>query len=577
VTPHAALGALVVAVHALGFAALAARCRGSELAVEVSAPAASPTLAITGAPPAELAGRIAIDDTGSGPGLHRRRWSVRYRGGIERAVGAVQLVGPFQDPAAPRCAGRAVVGQRLLDDGRAGPGTIAAAMHAQLEAALRGQTVFPVGELLRIERLGLRWARLDHHPEDRALVGDAPTGYVRASATVVFDRVDVPIIVALIPVQAPGELRFRTTARAELAFDNRVVQWLSTTFGGDRLATRLARRQIDDALVTALAPPPPLELPGGPTLRFLYCDEPPEIAEGAYGALPFGIAIARGERDPQILPPRLGRGPRTAPPPGTLLALDLDLDGLNALLHELWRTGFLDRRLADAGLDRRFNSDPTVAELLSLRLAPLRLPLPPVVSVAPGGLRLSAEARVAIHDGATVTDGRLWGGLDFRFTPPSAPSPSAPSPSAPSPSAPSPSAPSPSAPSPSAPSLPHSPSPRLPAGPAAPLASSPPTTTAIDHTAVTLGALELSCERTTTTLVPCFSDLVDAVRGRSSEFHGALTATFVQLLTDIFVGRLAAPGMPAELEIRGVIPSISATAINATLHLELDSALASPR
>jgi len=49
---------------------------------------------------------IRIDDTGAGPGLHRRRWSVRYRGGVERAVGAVQLVGPFQDPRAPGCVER---------------------------------------------------------------------------------------------------------------------------------------------------------------------------------------------------------------------------------------------------------------------------------------------------------------------------------------------------------------------------------------------------------------------------------------------------------------------------------------
>jgi hypothetical protein len=515
----AVAGALIVVAHAAGFAALAARCRGTELAVDVPAPPASPTLALDGALPPELAGRIAIDDSGSGPGLHRRKWSVRYRGGIERSVGAVQLVGPFQDPAATRCVGRAIVGQRLLDDGRAGPGTIAAAMQAALEAELVGETVFPAGELRRIEQLQLRWARLEAHPDDRALVDDAPTGYVRASATVVFDRVTVPIVVALVPAPSPSELRFRVAARAGLAFDNRVVQWLSDKLGADSLATRLARHQIDDALVTALAPPPPFELSDGQTLRFTYCDEPAEIAEGAYGALPFGVAIERTGRDPRILPPRLGHGPRAAPAATTVLALDLDLDALNALLHELWRGGFLDRRLADAGLDRRFNADPTVTELLALRLSPLALTLPPVVTAAPAGLRLSAEARVAIRDGASTTTGRVWGTLDFRFAP-------------------------------------HG----------------------VDAVTVDLGALELSCERTATTLVPCYGDLVAAVRGRAGEFHGVLTATFARLLSDIFIGRFGRQGatrFPAELEIRSATPSVLATAANATLHLELDGGLAS--
>jgi len=522
-TAATTLGALIVVAHAIGFGVLATRCRGAELAVEVPAPPASPALALDGAVPSALAGRVVIDDSPAGPGLHRRRWTVRYRGGIERSVGAVQLVGPFQDPAAARCVGRVVVGQGLLDDGRAGPGTIAGAMRHQLEAELRGETIFPVGELRRIERLALRWARLDGHPEDRALVGDAPGGYVRATATVVFDRVAVPVIVALIPAPARDALAFRVAARAELAFDNRAVRWLSHALGGDWLATRLARRQIDDALVSALAPPPPVQLSDGQTIRFTYCDEPPEIAEGAYGALAFGIALGRGDRDPRILPPRLGHGPRTAPPPATRLAVDLDLDALNALLYELWRGGFLDRRLAEAGLDRRFNTDPTVTRLLSLRLSPLRLTLPPVVTASAGGLRLLAEARVAIRDGASVTTGRVWGGLDFRFA-----------------------------------------------------------ARAVDPVAVDLGELELSCERTATTLVPCYGDLVAAVRGRAGDFHGVLTTTFAQLVSDIFVGRIGIAGLtgvagmtgpPAELVIRSAIPGVAPAAANATLHLELDAAV----
>ena len=505
----AAIGALIVAAHAAGFAVLATRCRGAELTVDLHAPPASPVVALDGVVPDALAGRVEITD--EGVGLHRRTWRVRYRGGVERAVGAVQLVGPFQDPRAPACVGRVVVGQALLDDGRAG--TIAAAMRHELAAELAGLTVFPAGDFVRIDRLALRWARLEAHPDDRGWLGAAPEGYVRASATVVFARVAVPITVGFVPVATPGELRFRVAARAQLAFDNRAAQWLSDQLGGDRLATRLARRQLDDALITAFAPPPPFVLPGGQTLRFTYCAESIAIVDGVAGALPFGVAIATSALDPRILPPRFGHGPRGALVPGKL-ALDLDLDALNALLYELWRGGFLDRRLAAAGLDRSFNRDPTVAALLSLRLEPPRLTLPPVVTATPDGLRLSAEARVAIHDGAAVTIGRLWGGLDFQLA-----------------------------------------------------------ARAVDPVAVELGALALSGERCPTRLVPCYGDLVAAARGRAGELHGALTQAFTQLLSDIFVGRLGAAGLPAELEIRGVAPSVQAAGSNATVHLALDAAV----
>lgn len=344
------------------------------------------------------------------------------------------------------------------------------------------------------------------------MIGDAPFGYVRVVATIVFDRAEVPVAIALIPERGGAALTFRVAARAELAFDNRVVQWISNRLRGDKLATRLAQRQIDATLVTTLAPPPAFELPDGQLLRFTYCADPPEIVEGAYGALPFAVGIGRVDRDPTVLPPRFGSGPRRPPPPGTSLALDLDLDALNALLYELWRGGFLDRRLGDAGLDRRFNSDPTVQQFLSIRISPVRLALPPVIAAARTGLRLSADTRVAIADGGTVTTGRVWGGLDFAF--------------------------------------------------------------AGGSLGVDLGALELSCERTPTQLVPCFADLVGAIRGRGAEVHGALTIAFVKILSDIFVDRrLGFAGMPGELVIRGALPSVTLAPANATLHLDLDAAV----
>ena len=89
---------------------------------------------------------------------------------------------------------------------------------------------------------------------------------------------------------------------------------------------------------------------------------------------------------------------------------------------------------------------------------------------------------------------------------------------------------------------------------------------------VDLGALELACERTATTLVPCYGDLVSAIRDRGSEFHGALTQAFASLLTDIFVDRhLGAEGLPVEVVITRALPSVAA---GGTLHLDLAAELA---
>jgi hypothetical protein len=480
-------GIVIVAAHAAGFAWLARHSGGTELTME--------------APP--------LLGDGPTPGLHRVRTSVEYRGGHVREVGATQLVGPFQDPAAPACSGRVVVGQKLLD-------AMAPVMKDMVQTEMRGIDIFPVGEFKRVKSLALEWARIESSPGDRRLVGKqgAPDGYVRANTTVVFDRGEVDLLVAFIPQRSPTSLSFRIAAIADLAFNNAVLRWVGDRLGADRIATGVARDQIDDLLVTTFAPPPPFELPGGQTLQFIYCDGPIEIADGSYGTLPFAVAFSPLANAPQVLPPRFGAGARPAPSPDTTLALDLDVDALNALLFELWRTGWLDRELADVGLDRRFNTDPIVTDYLSIRISPLRLALPPVIAPHQGVLRLAADARVAIGDSASATTGRVFGALDFRFMQPA--------------------------------------STDLPI-------------------AVELGALELACERSTPTLVPCYSDLVAAIRGRGAEFHGALTGAFTELLDDIFVDRhLGAPGLPAELVIASVVPGVTGPG---TLHLQLAGTL----
>jgi hypothetical protein len=514
---HAAAGLALFAAHAAALPVLVTECRRDELAVDlvVGSPAAE-ELALHGEVPASIRPAVVVRDD-DGPGLHRRRWSIEYRGGFARAVGASQLVGPFQDPAAPPCSGHVIVGQRLLDDGAAGPGTVAAIVARELGANLAGMSVFPIGKFEKLRSLTLSWNRAEATPADRGVVDAkrAPHGYIRAHAVVGFARADVPVTVAMIPALVDGKLTFAIKAGARLDFDNRVIQWASDLIGGDRFATSIAQDEIDELLVTVLEPPPPVELPGGRRLVFDYCGRPPEIAHASHAALPVAVKITGLAADPLILPPSLG--PATAPPPPatTRLALDLDLDALNALLYELWRTGMLDEELAAAGLHDRFNADPTVADFLSIRISPLRLALPPVLTATPDRLRMAGELAVTIADGARETTGRVWSSLDFRFAP--------------------------------APGV---------------------------RAAVDVGDLELTCEPRPRHLVPCFGDLVAAIRARAPEVHGTLTETFTGILDEIFVGqRISDDALPAELVVTGVTPQAFLSPPNAKVRLDLAASI----
>nr|MBA3397888.1 hypothetical protein [Deltaproteobacteria bacterium] len=412
--PATIVGIGLVAAHAVAFVLVVPSFRTADLSLEI------PAELIVGPQPAgtlpeELEGR-AIHELAGTAGLRHARYSVTYRGGFTRSVGVSGLVGPFQDPAKPACTGRVVVGQKLLDDGAAGPATIAGEVKRTLAAEMEGESFVGIGKFEGVEGVSLRWAQVAGHPEDWGTVEDAPHGYVRATARLKFDRIDIPIVVALIPQMTREKLDFKIVARAQLELGNSALQWISDRLGGDKLATRLARRQIDGSLITALAPPPPFDLPGGHRLTFGYCDGPPEIIDGHSGALPFSIEIGRvgsGKTVSPVLPPR--RGPAAHAPIASngSVAIDLDLDAANALLYELWRSGFLDRQLAAAGLDKRFNTDPIVTEFLSLRISPPVLALPPVLGVGRRGLQMFADARVMIADGDTKTVGRVWGGLDF--------------------------------------------------------------------------------------------------------------------------------------------------------------------
>jgi hypothetical protein len=520
----AALGVALVAAHAAAFVALAAH-PAPPFEVRVSSPVASARFNLDGDLAAELRARVHRVDDGLPPaaaGLRRVRWRAEYRGGFARMVGATQLAGPSQDPDAPPCSGRVVIGQRLLDDGAAGPGTIAQLLRRLLEQELRGQGRFPVGDFRGIPRLALTWSRLEAHDDDRDMFGEAgaPRGYLRAAAVIAFDRVEVPVVIGLVPQLEGDRLGVRVAARASLTFDNRVAQWLSDLAGGDRLASALARQQLAAVLRSTLEPPPPLSLPGGGSLRFVPCGEEPEIFDGSHGALAFAVAIDRLPGYPQHLPPSFPTGPVLGAPSLAPIALDLDVNALNALLYGAWRDGLLDRQLASAGIAARFNRDPTVATYLSVRIDPPRLTLPPVLTPSANGLRLAAEAAVQLSDGTARTLGRVWTAMELSV--------------------------------------------RSPADRGA-------------HPAVWRAALrdfELTCEPRAHVLAPCYADLVEAMRTRTDEFNDVLSAALSEMVTGIFVDRaLGAADVPAELILRTVTPSLVHRADGATLRLELAAEL----
>ncbi len=514
-------GLAVVAAHAAGYLALAPRTGGTELAVTVSAPLASATLTLDGVVPDGLRDRVTIATEGTPPGLVRRTWQVDYRGGFTREVGAAQLVGPFQDPASHACTGRVIVGQQLLDDGAASPGTIAHAVGAALHAQLAGLRITALGDYERIDKLALRWARLGANPADVALVGGA-SGYVRITLTLVFERVKVPLVVTLVPRPRPTALDFALAVRAELDFGNRVLQWASDHLGGDALATRFARREVNAALIAALEPPPPLELGRGTRLVFGYCDGPFEVEADAWGALPFRVRLAGVPGVPAVLPPRQGPGPRAPVAPGTRLAVDLELDALNAMLYEVWRAGFLDHELATAGLAARFNTDPIVTEFLSLRISDPVLALPPVLAPGPTGLRIAADARITVADGPLRTVGRVWGAVDLAVA----------------------------------------------AG------------AQVTPVAAELGALELACADApgaAATLRPCYAELVAAVRARAADFHEPLTRVVGSLLDVLADRELGDPSVPGVLVIERVHPALVRAGRNATLRLSADARVVLPR
>ena len=526
-----ACGLALLALHAAGFPLLLDRFHRPTLTVDLGAPATTSSLDTSAIVPDELSGRVTmrIDGTGGGdlasgppgdePGLHQISWSVDYRGGFRDQVDASQLVGPFQDPSSPPCALWIVVGQRFLapGTGATGAGTLAALLEQTIEHEMVGFEQWPIGEFLAAEQVDMQWLAFDdiHRASRRRTIirraKDPPPGVLQVTVTLRFEDGEVPLWFVLIPQIEDDAIRLRTHVEAELELDNRVYQWVSDLFEGDELVSEIASDQVDHALVDAFGLPPPVALGGGQELRFGYCrDQPIQVVTNSHAAIPLrllplpgnpgsaGPNVRPGEApDPPAIRPVqlgspagiqqiLGGTDRFAAP----LAVIFELDAINGVLHQLWTSGFLDRQLIAADLVERFNGDPVVQQLLSVRLSRPRLSLPPTLvpasssEVADGAglpeFDLGLEVALELHDRGAVMPARLLGSVGFGFGN------------------------------------------RAPAGLVARLQ---------------LDELTLTCRPRRDQLVPCYSNLVAAFRDRADDVHGALSRRFTALFEDIALQR----------------------------------------
>ncbi len=499
------VGLVLVAVHAGLFSLLLGHCRRDALRIRSDAPAASPTARLEARWPRSLDGRIktrssAGADGRGGPGMHRREWGVRYRGGFERWVGKTQLVGPFQDPRAVPCALRVILGQSFLGGVRSlkkpDKGSLPALIAGLVEDEMKGFEQWPLGEFRNVAKLRMRWVAFDdigsrrRQARIRGLAGDGVevAGILRTTLVLRFEDGKVPLWLAVVPLVADSGLAVRAHVEAEVDFDSRIYQWISDLFDGDELATKAARNELDRALVGAFGLPPPIDLPDGHRLRFDYCrGEPIAVVTGQYASIPLSLV---SERDGDFRPVLLGPARRGAPlavprPLEAPVAVEFELDAVNGVLHQLFTSGFLDEKLGEAGLAARFNGDPLVTELLSVRMGRPHLTLPPTVWQSPGGppdFRLGVEAGLTISDGAETTPARIYGTVGIAFATAASPAPSL-------------------------------------------------------VAELTLDELALTCEPEPGLLEPCYGDLVAAFRDRAADVHGLLSEKFTALYSDIVMNR----------------------------------------
>jgi hypothetical protein len=499
------VGAALVAGHAAAFPYLLDRFDRVPLRVSLRAPlvAPGPGIALDAELPADAAerARVLVDGHDLGPpvgavhlarppGLHRIEWRARYGGGVERRVGWTQLVGPFQDPARPPCSARLSIGQRFLDDGRAGPGTLAHVLARLVAEQMRGFEAFPVGAFERVRAIAMRWSG------PQGGVG----GHLRVALELGFRRAALELTIRIVPRLVAGRLHLGSRTDARVRLQSRIVQWVSDLIDGDELAARVARGEVTAMLDDIMTAPPPLPLGDGRELQLAYCaDRDIEVVGGSHAAVPLAVALgpaaAAARRAgrvaaPILLPGELGRSSSMRGP----LAIELDGNALGGLLYVLWATGALEQALVESGILDRFHRDPVVAELLSVRASGPALPLPPTLtrSQRPGqSYEISAASSILLEDGGLRTPAHIFGRAGFELTSEGA-------------------------------------APR-----------------------VSLHDLGLTCEPEPGLLEPCYPELAATLIERAPELHGELSSWFGDLLTELLIDREIAPaGAAARFRLR---------------------------
>ena len=506
-----AVGLVLAGGHAMAFPWLVTWLDRVPLRVRLDAPISvpGPRLQIAAELPAGIQRRtaIAVDGqeigraedlaTGRGPGLHRVEWRARYRGGVERRVGWTQMLGPYQDPARPPCSVRFLIGQAFLDDGRAGPGTLAGLAVRLVGEQMAGFDAFPVGAFERVRKVSMSW------------VGPAAKedGHLRVALELGFRKAALELVIRIAPHLVAGRLELGSRTDVRLRLRNRLFQWVSDLIDGDEIAARMARREITAALDEILTAPPPLPLDGGRELELTYCaDRDIEVVSGSHASVPLAVVLApaaaaarKANRAaaPILLPAPAARAGAVVRAP---FAIELDGNALNGLLYVLWATGYLDEALAASKLVDRFNQDPIVSELLSVRARGPSLPLPPTLTVSPrSGLsyEIAVASSLRLDDGGLRTPAHIFGRAGFD------------------------------------------------------LAASGPGTRPGLEPRLSLHDLGLTCAPEPGLLEPCYPELAANLIERAPEVHGQLSAWFSELLAQLLIDQeIAPPGTDVSFQLQ---------------------------
>ncbi len=449
-------------------------------------------------------GEPATERTALEPGLHYHQWKRLYRGGHVRSVGQSRLRGPFQDVAAPPCSLFFLVDQSFLDDGKASEGTVAYVVKSLIEAEVRGLDVWPLGRFKAVEKLGLSWVRWQQADEE------GREGHLKIVLALRFADGRVPLEIKMVPTLIDGELRFRSKVRAKLNLDNRVYQWIANRFDGNDRVSGFLQSQVRHELSQVLSTPPPVPLIDGAELELRFC-EGRQIAfhEQGFVALPLAVVIDEGDAPPplQVDTQAPLRAAMTTP-----LAIDMDANALNAILHKLWSSRVLDHQLA-ASLVTAFNEEETVQSFLSLRLAKARFHLPPTLQLGDDSFQVRAAAALEIEDQGKRSQARLFTRLDMDL---------------------------------------------------ALLESGEPL--AADTDLLRLAQLEMSCLPEPKLLRACYSEVFTQVQANQASLQYSLAESFRTLLRDILVERdIGSPGTPGHFKLQSATFSLQDKVLRTSL------------